>query len=283
MLMARLLHLDVDMLEDDEIMRETKRRVFWTLYMIDRWSSAGLGLHRQFENDRGSLNLPMNEVAFHKLQLGDQHRTGISQQPGLWAYMVTLVEIFGHIQDLNQHLAREDLGEDYIESTVFDLAERLEKFDSELPTDVQSTFENLTTHARHGVGRTFVALHLGFHHYATLLYFQYLDTQRAASPNGVLYANRCKLHAAAFSDLLRTSHETPDCAAVYNIVGHMTVVSSSVLLHTLLFGEDGELLSARQRLNSNFELLIKLRDYWPSVRLMVSAAEILMSPIDLLL
>jgi hypothetical protein len=166
---------------------------------------------------------------------------------------------------------------------VFDLAERLEKFDSELPTDVQSTFENLTTHARQGVGRTFVALHLGFHHYATLLYFQYLDTQRAASPNGVLYANRCKLHAAAFSDLLRTSHETPDCAAVYNIVGHMTVVSSSVLLHTLLFGEDDELPSARQRLNSNFELLIKLRDYWPSVRLMVSAAEILMSPIDLLL
>lgn len=269
MLMARLLHLDVEVLADDEVERETKRRVYWTLYMIDRWSAAGLGLHRQFENENGSPDLPMNEILFHNLHPGANDRTQLSQRPGLWGYMVTLVEIFGHIQDLNQHLAREDLEEDYIESSVYNLAERLGKYENELPPNITSTFENLATHTQQGVGSTFVALHLGYHHYATLLYFQYLDTQRTASQNGVLYANRCKRHAAAFSDLLRTSHELEGCAAVYNIVGHMTVVSSSVLLHTLLFGDDNELPSARQRLNSNFELLIKLRDYWPSVRLMV--------------
>ncbi len=271
MRMARLLHLAVEVPSEDGITRETKRRVWWTLYMIDRWSSAGLGLPRQFYNDCGSPDLPMNELVFHRLKEGDPNPSASSQRAGLWAHMITLVTIFGHIQDLNQHLAREDLEEDYIESAVCGLAESLERFDNGLPSDVQLTFDNLATHARQGVGRTFVALHLGFHHYATLLYFQYLDTQRPASPNKVLYANRCKNHAAAFSDLLRTSHEYKDCAAVYNIVGHMTVVSSSVLLHTLLFGEDDELPSARRRLESNFELLVKLRNYWPSVRLMVSS------------
>jgi hypothetical protein len=99
------------------------------------------------------------------------------------------------------------------------------------------------------------------------------------------YAHRCKQHAADFSDLLRLAHDEEGCAAVYNIVAHMTIVSSSVLLYTLLFGEEHELPAARRRLESNFDLLIELRDYWPSVRLMVSPprAMVFCSRIDMTL
>ncbi len=271
--MARILHLAVESTSEDAIVREIKRRVWWTLYMIDRWSAAGLGLSREFHNDCGHPNLPMNEAAFHRMNRDGWSQSGNMKQTGLWAYMITLVKVFGHIQDLNQHLAKEDLAEEYVESSVARIVESLERYDQELPTNLQLNDNNLAFHARQGIGRTFVALHLGYYHYATLLYFQYLDTQRLSSPNRATYAHRCKQHAAAFSDLLRMAHDEDECAAVYNIVAHMTIVSSSVLLYTLLFGEEDELPAARQRLESNFELLIELKGYWPSVRSMVSTKE----------
>lgn len=61
----------------------------------------------------------------------------------------------------------------------------------------------------------------------------------------------------------------------------MTVVSSSVLLHTLLLGDDEELPMARQRLESNFEFLVRLRDIWPSVNLMVEDLVLKIRSMDL--
>lgn len=52
---------------------------------------------------------------------------------------------------------------------------------------------------------------------------------------------------------------------MYNIVGHMTIVSSSVLIHTLLFGNEDQVGPAKARLEFNFKILMKLKDWWPSV------------------
>jgi hypothetical protein len=85
-----------------------------------------------------------------------------------------------------------------------------------------------------------------------------------------MFAQRCKHHATEYCELIRTSNQHGGAEALYNIVGHMTVVSSSVLLHTLLLGADHEHPMARHRLESNFEFLVKLREIWPSVDIMVS-------------
>jgi hypothetical protein len=50
----------------------------------------------------------------------------------------------------------------------------------------------------------------------------------------------------------------------------MTTVSSSVLLHTLLFGTEDELAQSRRCLHAKFEALLELEQYWPGVRSMVS-------------
>ena len=50
------------------------------------------------------------------------------------------------------------------------------------------------------------------------------------------------------------------------MVGHVLVIASTVQIHTLLFSAyDDEIAAARQRLESNFEILVKLRGLWPSV------------------
>jgi hypothetical protein len=266
--MANILHLPSSDASEDAITQEIKVRTWWSLYMIDQWSSAGLDLNKQMHDDHHRL--PILETVFWSLKPGQA--IGQNGQPslGLWGYMVILARIFGKIQDLHQRLSNGVLDEHHAELITQELAQEFEVFEQGLPSDLHFTAHNLKQHARVGLGQAFVALHLGYHHYATLLYFPFFDIQLSQTPSRALFMSRCKHHATTFSDLLRNSHETPDCEAVYLIVAHMTVVSSAALLHTLLFGAQDEIFDARNRLCSNFEILLKLKPYWPGVDLMVS-------------
>lgn len=267
--MAHILGLPNHQPEDTAVEREMKIRIWWSLYMIDRWSAAGLGLPRQMHDLDNTMVLSMDEYDFHNMAI-DQQALDKPRKLGLWAHMVTLVEVFGPIQDLNRLLAFQDVDDHYIASAVSEYSIRLEEWQRSLPSDAQLSVDTLAYHKSRGHGRTLVALHLGYYHYATLLYFQYLDaTARASSEHGEIYALRCREHASAYSDLLRTSYEFGECEAMYNIVGHMTVVSSSVLIHTLLFGSDEELGLAKARLESNFKILMRLKSWWPSVEQMI--------------
>ncbi|KAJ5341212.1 hypothetical protein N7541_010336 [Penicillium brevicompactum] len=265
--MAHVLHLPDPDPADDTITQEVKVRTWWSLYMIDTWSSAGLNIPRQI-HDKGTNRLPMCERNFWCLEPGQRLEYDAQFGIGLWGYMVMLARIFSHVQDLHVKLADGELNEQQVEEITEALADRLDRFLEELPSDLHFTVDNLESHAAAGLGRGFVALHLGYHHYATLLYFQYLDIQLRETPSRTLFVARCKYHAASFSDILRLSHETEECGVVYLIVAHMTVVSSSALLHTLLFGSQDELQNTRKRLCHNFELLLKLKQYWPGVELM---------------
>ncbi len=277
--MALILRLPEPSPGDDRIMKETRIRTYWSLYMIDQWSSAGLDMPRQIP-DTSENPLPMPELEYWQLRPGD-HRIGTTAKdhnPGLWGYMVILARIFGKIHELHRQLAKGDLTDVQTEEQTRVLALQLESFVQNLPPNVVYTEDNLEHHAMLGLGATFVALHLGYHHYSTLLYFHYLDSTVSRVPNQTLFAARCKYHAAAFSDLLNLSNGIDGCEAVYFIVSHMTVISSSVLLHTLLFGEPGELPDTRRRLSSNFQILLKLKQYWPDVNMMVSSRGIIGFP-----
>ncbi len=80
-------------------------------------------------------------------------------------------------------------------------------------------------------------------------YYHYLDGPKDTSRETAMYAERCRYPAVAYSDLILVSINASSREAVYNIVGHMTVVSLSVLLGTLLFAEDKEHDDARRRLS----------------------------------
>ncbi|KAL2816227.1 hypothetical protein BDW59DRAFT_11268 [Aspergillus cavernicola] len=269
--MAQILRLPEPSPEDDGIMRETKLRTYWSLYMIDQWSSAGLDMPRQIP-DTSQHPLPMLELEFWQLRPGEQARGSMTRDrsPGLWGYMVILARIFGKIHELHRQLANGSLTDTETEEQTRVLALELEGFAQSLPSTLELTSGNLEHHAMLGLGATFVALHLGYHHYSTLLYFHYLDSTLTQVPNQALFAARCKYHAVAFSDLLSSSNEIPSCEALYFIVGHMTVISSSALLHTLLFGEPEELPDTRRRLYSNFQVLLKLKQYWSDVKMMIT-------------
>ncbi|PSN60743.1 hypothetical protein BS50DRAFT_505911 [Corynespora cassiicola Philippines] len=257
---ALILGLPEPGAEDNQMVREEKVRTWWSLYMIDRWSSAGLNVPRQIPDDR-LVPFPIDELDFYSME---SNLATYDRKPGLWHQMVRIARIFGQVQDLHKQHASGDIDVLQVETITGKLWSDLENFKDQLPLHFRLDEENLRHHAELGLGRDFVALHLGYYHYATLLFFPYLDMQLEASPVQRVYASRCKENAAALSDLLRLSYTMDDCRPVYFIVAHMTAVSSSALLHDLLFGDEQNLQATRERLEANFQVLIQLRDIWPA-------------------
>lgn len=260
--MAQILDISKADPANDDVYRETKLRVWWSLYMIDRWSSAGNGLRREMQND-DQCPLPMDELHFETLL---PTKSGLTcARPGLWGYMIQLAQVFERVQDLHRQHVNHYNTELEAERSTLSIEADLDAFISRLPNSTRFTEENLQWYAQRGLGSAFVALHLGYHHYSTLLYFHYLDLQLIQSTTVVDFASKCRRHAAAYSDLLELSTRIPRCEVLYFIVAHMTVVSSAALLHTLLFGERSELERTRERLKFNFEVLVRLKKYWPAV------------------
>ncbi|KAE9376698.1 hypothetical protein N431DRAFT_183107 [Stipitochalara longipes BDJ] len=267
--MAYMMFLNTIDFADSIIEQETKCRVWCSLFMADRWVSTGMGLPRQIPNLTDVSLLPIDEYVFQQMEWKQQNASE-SYQPGLWAYMILLADIFGPVQDLNRYLVQEQLPEDVLNSKITALARRFETWKDQLPNSVIFNLENFDRHRALGNGSTFVALHLGYHHYATLLYYRYLDVQKQSTPSGRIYASRCKYHASAYSSLLKLSQENQECSVLHTTSGHMTAVSSSVLLHTLLFGTEKELTPAREGLVANFKALVELQKYWPSLEIVIN-------------
>lgn len=235
--------------------------------MLDRWSSAGNDVPRQI-HDTCDVPLPMDEVEF--VFLTPETAPPSPTRPGLYGRMVQLADVFCQVQDLHRQHVDHNISNLEAEERTYHLASALDQFANTLPPDLQMSETNLHSNAERGLGSAFVALHLGYHHYSTLLYFQYLDLQLDQNATVVDFAAKCRHHAAAFSDLLGLSMKAPGCGVVYLIVAHMTAVSSATLLHTLFFGRQEELDETRERLKANFETLVRLKRFWPAVAHMVS-------------
>ncbi|KXJ85637.1 hypothetical protein Micbo1qcDRAFT_141315 [Microdochium bolleyi] len=276
--MVQILKLRDGSDDDDAVTRETKLRIWWSCFILDTWSSRGANIRRQFMADHGPEGrprLPMEESVFSSLKPGDPEPADRGR--GLWACVVELIEIYTHIQDFHLDLATSEIWDDEAIATIVAAFEaRMRVLEDSLAPSMSYTPANLGRYISRGLGDAFLAFHLGLNHYYTLLYYLYLDQRRVhkthsvstITSRGQAYAEKCKHYATQVSDILHTARQRDGCALVYNIVSHVTVVSSSVLLHTYLFGDVGDLPAAKDRLQSNFETLVLLRQYWPSVELM---------------
>ncbi|PSN75546.1 NADH dehydrogenase [Corynespora cassiicola Philippines] len=262
--MAYILGIDKMNTTDSIISQEIKARVWRSLYMADRWCPPGLGLpHVIRQLDAIPRNL-MDERAFQSLEEPTPLST-VECREGLWAYNIFLADILASIQELNFSLLQENVNRPDVDRQVDGLATQLQNWQDSLPSYMVMDEENLADYRRQGQGGTLVAMHLGYHHYSALLFFQYLEPDYEPNQTSKEYAARCRLHGLAFSRLLHTARKLGDCHVVYLTVVHMTMVSSSVILHSLLFGTEEEVDTARLQLCRNFEALIELSTYWPCV------------------
>lgn len=259
-----------NMLAPSRVEQEVYRRAWWTLNMIDVWSSKGVGVPRSI-HPRTDVPYPMEETVFLQLRREDfdlPSPTSMEESAAsLLTQMVKLNAILVDIQNLNQ-LAASSPGFQPVHNEMVDqLTLRLEGWYNNLPLELQDTHANLSRYAALGLGPMFVAVYLGYYNYGQLLYYQFLhedafdDTTFAR-----YYADKCKAHAAGLLDITYRAFAEPGCEVYYTMVGHVLVIASTVQLHTLLFSADEtQIRAARSRLEKNFEILSKLQTFWPTL------------------
>jgi hypothetical protein len=247
--------------------------------MIDIWSSAGVRLPRQMHHN-ATAPLPMEEDSFLRLRKvtvgqnmpSQDMATSEGQLSGLWAQMARLAHIFGEIHALNEATVEQSVAQATLQATVAELASELDSWSIDLPSNMRMCPANLASYALRGLGQTFAAMHLGYHHYNQLLFYQFLAAD--CHPSVTLsseYADRCKIHATSLSALLCECYRHSGCECLYIMVGHMLVVASTVHIHTLIFSpQEDKIAQARCLLERNFEILMRLQHYWPNLELSLS-------------
>lgn len=148
--------------------QETNLRIWWTLNMIDVWSSNGVGLPRSIL-PRDDIPYPMEELSYLKLRRQDPE---FPQSPpprqtatSLLAQMVKLNVILSEIGQLIYSNAgdREQIqsGPREFDLAVEHLSRKLDEWYERLPPQLQDTPENLMQYNSLGLGHFFVAVYLG--------------------------------------------------------------------------------------------------------------------------
>jgi hypothetical protein len=248
--------------------RETNIRIWWTICMVDIWSSTAVKLPRIMPPSI-VVPLPVDELTFATLGLdvsqGLGEESNVLAAP-LLAEMIKLNKILSRIIDFNQVHVSDHLEGTLLESGMRELTQEMDLWLQNLPPHMHDTPENFQSFASCGLGRMFAAVYLGYYHYGQLLNYQFLSSESESPESPSMYAAVCKQHAARLCSLVYRSHATPGNDVLYPAVSHILVIASTIQIHTLLFSSDeSEIRISKFRLERNFEILLRLRNYWPSV------------------
>ncbi|RBA10495.1 hypothetical protein FPRO05_05084 [Fusarium proliferatum] len=175
--MAEVLQLNFSV-DEPSIASETALRIWWSLFILDRWCSSGLGIPRHLDNPRcpDSSPLPIDETSFRRLS-SSRLLQNSSRTPGIFAHMVTLIQHFGQIQGLNRAMAKGDMEPKVKCDAIKLIGQKLESWKASLPENMRMTIQNIYSHQQNDLGGHFIALHLVFHHLSALVYFNSLETK----------------------------------------------------------------------------------------------------------
>ncbi|OAP65744.1 hypothetical protein AYL99_01716 [Fonsecaea erecta] len=267
------------------IQQELNFRVWWALYETDTWSSTGVRLPKMMP--LRNVPLPMAEKRFIELSPTiPPNRTYIASrgspsakshvpQDSLIAHSVVVNQMFSQIDDVNARAVSGELEGFELTQAVEQLSLELDSWVSNLPDKMINTPENLVYWTRQGFGNVFVVLHMDFCHLCQILFYQFLhgSTNRTyhhqdqtQSQLRSKYAQKCRQYSTDVCNLIHLASETEGAELLNSIVGHVLAIASTVQLHILLFSDSAvDSQRARRLLERNFELLTRLKTYWPCI------------------
>lgn len=242
---------------------------------MDTWSSSRSKNPRQLDA-RCPIPTPLEEDRFENLTAATV-RQGVLHGPearssSIWGRIIVINETFAEVFNLMWEALELPPHSPTIESKVRELTLRLDRWNAELPEHLQLHPENIETFRLRGRLQELAVPHLIYHHQCQLLYFQYLAQDPPSMGETVdsaarRYVDRCKAHAEALSDLMWIANTTSGMECLWSPVnGHLVVVASTVLLHSILFNEVAEQITKVKRLlERNFIMLLQFERYWPTL------------------
>lgn len=137
--------------------------VWWTICMVDVWSSTAVKLPRVMPNLH-SVPYPMDELPFLSLSsgyAGDVPGPTPTFATPLLSQMIKLNRVLAQVNDFNRKCVEERLEGPALEGGIQCLSLELERWLVGLPYNMRDTPENFAWFASHGLGRVYAAVYLG--------------------------------------------------------------------------------------------------------------------------
>ncbi|KAF7592748.1 hypothetical protein BBP40_012506 [Aspergillus hancockii] len=257
---------------------EEYRRTRLSVRIATHWSASDMSMEPEDACRSSEIRPEVDDVLFHTLTSADLMQTSQltpANRCDMWAHMAQTLDIFTKISGLLRQLSRGALSlDDYCQEAPL-LEDRLDRWNKELPKHLTYSVDNIMFFKEKHLSRTFLAMHIGYHHFRQMLFFPLLEAGMGQESQDATTDKRktvqCNESATTISEILQYAISLEDCELDYFIYGHIAVVSSCVHLHSLLFSDDALQLSmARQRLVLNFKFLMRLKLYWPIIDSSVS-------------
>jgi hypothetical protein len=126
----------------------------------------------------------------------------------LLAHSVSLNQIFSQIDKVNSQAVSGELHGVGLIQAVEHISLELETWASNLPDQMHNTPDNLAYWVREDSGSIFVLLHIQYHHFSQLLFYQFLHGSTEPTYNSSAtykYAQKCKRHATDLCSLIHYS------------------------------------------------------------------------------
>jgi hypothetical protein len=267
---AHLLHLQEEPDTGDAVQDEILRRAWSILFAADRWSALGNRIPRitgfEYTTDRPPAKKPMQDIEFLQLTSVVPKK---DHTLGIWAPNRDLHDIASSIHTHQLAVLYQPTSPEASLLRIDEISMDLQRWQIKLPPNFKFSEQNIYIQSGLSYGAIFLGTHLSYHYNYVVLLYQFLSY---SDPNSRRYAEQLEYHASKISEIIRWSNRVPNCKLLYSVVAHILVISSSVHLHTLLYGDGNAAKLAKDDLDTNFEHIMTLRRLWPAVD--VSAARL---------
>ncbi|GAB5592364.1 hypothetical protein Unana1_07264 [Umbelopsis nana] len=267
---AHLLRLQEEPDTGDAIQDEVRRRAWSILFAADRWSALGNRIPRitgfEYRTDREPARKPMPDIDFLQLTSDSPRK---EHTLGIWAPNRDLHDIASSIHTHQLAVLYEPASPEASLMRIDEISMELQRWQKGLPPNFKFNSQNIYLQSSLTYGAIFLGTHLSYHYNYVVLLYQFLSYSDDQSRR---YAEQLEYHASKISEIIRWSNKVPNCKLLYSVVAHILVISSSVHLHTLLYGDSKAAKQAKDDLDTNFEHIMTLRGLWPAVD--VSAARL---------
>lgn len=196
---------------------EVRRRVMWSLKLVERYFSTGLPEFELCPVESVYLDLPCWEQEFSDARADNSERTLQSCDFGSYHLCVRLEMLRRDLMKLNRSLSLYDTPFPQLSTVMHDFEQHLARIGSELPGGPALTAERISSLLDSPWLPRQVLVHLSFHHSQCDLYRLLVRDYREAAPAAVLdnldpalllrAEQLCLEHATATVDILATLNQ----------------------------------------------------------------------------
>lgn len=279
--------------------REMRRRLLWSCFTMDRFTSSGSDRPICFVEECITTPLPIKESMFLMEIAGDTERLDgsltnplgltkpgssirVISRPGsnlgVHAYIVKLVAIWGRLvnfYNLGGRL-REKVPMWHPSSKFQELAQSLKKF--QFPKSMQWSEDNLESHRAQRLDNQFVYMHIIYHHIRLFLYRFAIPGYGAPIPQDIPQSFQAESQSTALdaaNEVSRLIELAMACNVTSPFAGYAAFYASTVHIQGA-FAKNAQIANrARKNLSINIRFLSQMQQWWGMYHFMLENLKVM--------